>query len=180
MNEAEADAPKCLGAWVGKLNLMKSGLCTMGLQIEESHDRNHRFTGFSKLDCAPTMFEIMGKAQHDKTAPGTIDKISKNSNPVSTSSDTLNTSHEQPERFVDASTAASFCSIARRQLLMMARAGAIPAYPASLGSRRKQWRFRLSELAAAITKGLKEPERESTNRVDNGSRQSRSSRKGTS
>lgn len=87
---------------------------------------------------------------------------------------------EQPERFVDAETAASFCSITRRQLLTMARTGAIPAYPASLGSRRKQWRFRLSELAAAITKGLKKPVTESTGRVDNSSRQSRSSRKGSS
>lgn len=95
------------------------------------------------------------------------------SQPGSSGSDTLNTSHEQPERFVDADTAASFCSITRRQLLMMARTSAIPAYPASLGSRRKVWRFRLSELAAAITKGLKKPVRESTSRVDNSSRQSR-------
>jgi hypothetical protein len=59
------------------------------------------------------------------------------------------------EPFVDAETAAKFWAIERRQLLAMARTGAIPAYPASLGSRRKQWRFRLSELQAAITKGLK-------------------------
>jgi hypothetical protein len=102
------------------------------------------------------------------------------SQPGSSGSDTLNTSHEQPERFVDADTAASFCSITRRQLLMMARTGAIPAYPASLGSRRKQWRFRLSELAAAITKGLKKPVSGAANRMDNSSRQSRSSRKGSS
>lgn len=84
MDKAEADAAKYLGVWVGKANLMKRGLYTMGLQIEESHDPNHPFTGFSKFACAPTMFEILGKAQHDKTAPGRIDKISKNSNPVST------------------------------------------------------------------------------------------------
>jgi len=79
----------------------------------------------------------------------------------------------QPERFVDADTAASFCSVTRRQLLMLARSGAIPAYPASLGFSRKQWRFRLSELAAAMTRGLKKPVNESTSRVDNSSRQSR-------
>jgi len=88
--------------------------------------------------------------------------------------------HQPPERFVDAATAAEFLSITRRQLLMMARSGSVPAYPASLGSRRKQWRFRLSELATAITKGVKKPVRESANRVDNSSRQSRSSRKGSS
>jgi hypothetical protein len=93
--------------------------------------------------------------------------------------DNLTIPHGEPERFVDAATAAAFYSINRRQLLMMARSGAIPAYPASLGSRRKQWRFRLSELAAAITKGLKKPDSETTNRMDNSSRQSRSSRKGS-
>jgi hypothetical protein len=94
--------------------------------------------------------------------------------------DNLTIPHEPLERFVDAETAASFCSITRRQLLMMARTGAIPAYPASLGSRRKQWRFRLSELAAAFTKGLQKRLSENTSRVDNSSRQSRSSRKGSS
>ena len=62
---------------------------------------------------------------------------------------------DQPEPFVDAECAAKFLAIERRQLLAMVRIGAIPAYPASLGSRRRQWRFQLSELAATITKGLK-------------------------
>ena len=93
--------------------------------------------------------------------------------PDSSGLNNLTVPQGQPERFVDADTAASFCSVTRRQLLMMARSGAIPAYPASLGSRRKQWRFRLSELATAISKGLKKPVSESTSRVDNGSRQSR-------
>lgn len=86
----------------------------------------------------------------------------------------------QEEPFVDATVAASFLSIPRRQLMALARSGAIPAYPASLGSRRKQWRFRLSEVAAAITKGLKKTVNQSTNRVDNGPRQSRSGQKGNS
>jgi hypothetical protein len=68
------------------------------------------------------------------------------------------------EPFVDADTAARFWAIERRQLLAMARNGAIPAYPASLGSRRKQWRFRLSELEAAITNGLKKSLRERSSR----------------
>ena len=100
--------------------------------------------------------------------------------PEASGSDNLTIPNGQPERFVDAATAAAFLSITRRQLLMMARTGAIPAYPASLGSRRKQWRFRLSELAVAMTKGLRKSVGESTSRVDNSSRQSRSSRKGSS
>jgi fibrillarin-like rRNA methylase len=71
---------------------------------------------------------------------------------------------EQPEPFVEAESAAKFLAIERRQLLAMARSGAIPAYPASLGSRRRQWRFRLSELAAAITKGLKKTVSQNGNR----------------
>ena len=71
---------------------------------------------------------------------------------------------EQPEPFVDTECAAKFLAIERRQLLVMARSGAIPAYPASLGSRRKQWRFRLSELSAAITKGLKKSVSQNGNR----------------
>ena len=101
------------------------------------------------------------------------------SQPEASGSDNLNTPNGQPEPFVDAAKAASFFSISRRQLLMMARTGAIPAYPASLGSRRKQWRFRLSELAAALTKGLKKPVSGTANHMDNSSRQSRSSRKGS-
>jgi adenylosuccinate lyase len=71
---------------------------------------------------------------------------------------------EQLEAFVDAECAAKFLAIERRQLLVMARSGAIPAYPASLGSRRKQWRFRLSELSAAIIKGLKKSVSQNGNR----------------
>ena len=90
----------------------------------------------------------------------------------------LSTDSPALEPFVDAECAATFLAIGRRQLLAMARSGAIPAYPASLGCRRKQWRFRLSELAAAITKGLEKTVSQNGNRVDNWSRQSRSSRKG--
>ena len=92
--------------------------------------------------------------------------------------DELSTDSPSLEPFVDAQTAAKFWAIERRQLLAMARIGAIPAYPASLSSRRKQWRFRLSELSAAITKGLTKNVNQNGNCVDNWSRQSRSSRKG--
>jgi hypothetical protein len=80
-------------------------------------------------------------------------------------------SEKTPEPFVDADTAATFLSIERRQLLHMARAGLIPAYPASMGTRRKQWRFRLSELADAIT--ARTPLGREQGNIDNAPRQPR-------
>ena len=56
---------------------------------------------------------------------------------------------EASERFVDADEAARFLSLTRRRLLDLARAGQLPAHPIGLGARRV-WRFRLSELAAAL------------------------------
>lgn len=53
------------------------------------------------------------------------------------------------ERFVDADEAAQFLSITRRRVLELARAGILPGHPIRLGARRV-WRFRLSELAAAL------------------------------
>ncbi|HWO31249.1 MAG TPA: helix-turn-helix domain-containing protein [Candidatus Acidoferrum sp.] len=62
----------------------------------------------------------------------------------------------QPEPFVDADTVAAFLSIKRRQVLELARSGRIPAHPL-LGSRRKVWRFRLSEVDAAVVSGIRQP-----------------------
>jgi excisionase family DNA binding protein len=56
---------------------------------------------------------------------------------------------ETPERFVGADEAAEFLSLTRRRVLELARAGKLPAHPIGDGTRRI-WRFRLSELAAAI------------------------------
>ncbi len=56
---------------------------------------------------------------------------------------------EIPEPFVDADEAAQFLSLPRRRVLDLARAKKLPAHPIGDGSRRV-WRFRLSELAAAI------------------------------
>lgn len=53
------------------------------------------------------------------------------------------------EPFVAAEVAATFLCITRRRVLEMARAGEIPAHPIGQGN-RKQWRFRLSELADAM------------------------------
>lgn len=53
------------------------------------------------------------------------------------------------EPFVDAGQAAEFLRLHRRRLLQLARQGKLPAYPIGDGP-RKVWRFRLSELAAAM------------------------------
>ena len=54
-----------------------------------------------------------------------------------------------PEPFVDANRAAEFLCLRPRRVLELARQGAIPAHPLGAGQRRV-WRFRLSELAAAM------------------------------
>jgi Helix-turn-helix domain len=56
---------------------------------------------------------------------------------------------EQYERFVDADEAGQFLSITRRRVIDLARRGVLPAHPIGLGARHI-WRFRLSELAAAL------------------------------
>ncbi len=56
---------------------------------------------------------------------------------------------EAQERFVDAVRAAEFLSLRPRHVLELARAGKLPGHPIGSGARRV-WRFRLSELAAAV------------------------------
>jgi Helix-turn-helix domain len=55
-----------------------------------------------------------------------------------------------PEPFVDAVRAADFLSLKPRRVLELARSGELPAYPLGTGKRRV-WRFRLSELALAVS-----------------------------
>jgi len=57
---------------------------------------------------------------------------------------------ETLERFVDADEAAKFLSLPRRRILELARAGRLPGHPIGNGARRV-WRFRLSELANAVS-----------------------------
>ncbi len=61
---------------------------------------------------------------------------------------------ETPEGFVDADEAAKFLLLTRRHILELARAGELPGHPIGDGPRRV-WRFRLSELAAALTTAKK-------------------------
>lgn len=52
----------------------------------------------------------------------------------------------QPEPFVDPDTAAAFVGITRRTLLQKVRTGKIPGHPLDRGAKKKEWRFKLSEL----------------------------------
>ncbi len=54
------------------------------------------------------------------------------------------------EGFVDADEAGKFLTLNRRRILELARAGKLPGHPIGVGTRRV-WRFRLSELAAAVS-----------------------------
>lgn len=57
---------------------------------------------------------------------------------------------ETPESFVDADEAAKFLFLTRCRILELTRAGKLPGHPIGDGTRRV-WRFRLSELTAAVT-----------------------------
>ena len=54
------------------------------------------------------------------------------------------------EPFVDGDRAAEFLCVTRRRVLQMARNREIPAHPIGRG-KRKIWRFRLNEIAQAMT-----------------------------
>lgn len=57
---------------------------------------------------------------------------------------------ETLEPFVDADQAAKFLFLTRRYVLALARGGKLPGHAIGDGARRV-WRFRLSELAAAVS-----------------------------
>lgn len=63
---------------------------------------------------------------------------------------------EALEGFVDADEAGRFLSLTRRRILELARARKLPGHPIGDGARRV-WRFRLSELAAAVASTQKSP-----------------------
>ena len=55
-----------------------------------------------------------------------------------------------PEPFVDPGTAARYLGTTRRHLLEMVRAGLILGHPLDPRSKKKDWRFLLSELRACM------------------------------
>ena len=58
------------------------------------------------------------------------------------------------EPFVDADEAGTFLSLNRRRILELARTGKLPGHPLGDGARRV-WRFRLSEIADAVSSNNK-------------------------
>jgi excisionase family DNA binding protein len=55
----------------------------------------------------------------------------------------------QTESFVSAEVVAEYLGISRDTVLAMARKKQLPAHPLS-GTMRRTWRFKMSEVAAAI------------------------------
>jgi hypothetical protein len=55
-------------------------------------------------------------------------------------------STHDPEPFVDPDTAAAFVGITRRALLRKVREGKLPGHPLDPSAKKKDWRFKLSEL----------------------------------
>jgi len=52
----------------------------------------------------------------------------------------------EAEPFVDAETAAAFVGVTRHTLLQKARSGKLPGHPLDPRAKKKDWRFKLSEL----------------------------------
>ena len=63
----------------------------------------------------------------------------------------------EPERFVTADDLAEHLKITRRQVLEMTRRAIIPAFPLGVGQYRKVWRFKISDVEAAIVSGTRKP-----------------------
>lgn len=63
---------------------------------------------------------------------------------------------QQPlfEPFVDPDTAAEFLQTSRRDLLDKTRKGKIPGHPLDPDAKKKDWRFKLSELDQALRSPL--------------------------
>lgn len=61
---------------------------------------------------------------------------------------------EPLEPYVSPDEAAAFVRTNRLKIIRMARSGVIPAHPLTTG-KRKQWRFKLSELDKYMQGGIK-------------------------
>ena len=62
-----------------------------------------------------------------------------------------------PEPFVTADDVAEHLKVTRRQVLEMTRKGLIPAHPLGTGERRRVWRYKISEVDAAVASGTRKP-----------------------
>jgi hypothetical protein len=65
----------------------------------------------------------------------------------------------QVEPFVDADTVAAHLKVTRRQVLEMTRRCLLPGHPLGVGTSRRIWRYKLSEIDAIVTgESKKSPE----------------------
>jgi excisionase family DNA binding protein len=62
-----------------------------------------------------------------------------------------------PEAFVTANEIAAHLKTTRRQVLELTRKGVLPAHPLGFGSRRRVWRYKLTEVDEAIAPWAKKP-----------------------
>jgi hypothetical protein len=64
---------------------------------------------------------------------------------------------EQMSPYVDATAVAEYLKLDRRLVLAMTRRGIIPAHPIDPSARKKIWRYKLSEVDTAISRGTGRP-----------------------
>ena len=67
------------------------------------------------------------------------------------------------EPFVTADDLAAHLKITRRQVLEMTRRGLIPAHPLGIGKCRRVWRYKISEVEAAIASDARKSPASSAN-----------------
>jgi len=82
------------------------------------------------------------------------------------------------ENYVSPKVIADYLGIERRQVLQLTRAGKLPSHPIDSTARRKIWRYKISEVDAAVAGGhRKSPANgvlgQSTTQPDNKARQPR-------
>jgi hypothetical protein len=63
----------------------------------------------------------------------------------------------QFEPFFDANAVAEHLKVTRRQVLEMTRRGIIPGHPLGIGTSRRVWRYKMSEVDAAVASGARKP-----------------------
>lgn len=66
--------------------------------------------------------------------------------------------YTQQEHFVDPNALAEHLSVTHRQILEMTRRGVIPGHPLGIGTSRRVWRYKISEVEAALASGVRKPE----------------------
>jgi len=62
----------------------------------------------------------------------------------------------EPEPYVTADDMAEHLKITRRQVLEMTRKGLIPAHALGVGEHRRVWRYKISEVEAAIASNARQ------------------------